>query len=139
MQASDQANERLHQQASAQYLQGKFEEALATWKHILASDPEDERAGEGVRLCELLTADGAAATQAATPAIEPPSADPVPANEPASAAVQEEPLEFEIPNLEIDLPELETPDPERQSEGIDFGEVPETLQIDGNEFEAEQF
>jgi len=55
MRASDQSIESLHKQASAQYLQGNFEDALATWKQILQADPEDERAAEGVRLCELLT------------------------------------------------------------------------------------
>ena len=43
MQETDQSNERFHQLASAQYLQGKFEDALATWKQILTNNPEDDR------------------------------------------------------------------------------------------------
>ena len=39
MQETDQSNERFHQMASAQYLQGKFEEALATWQQILTNNP----------------------------------------------------------------------------------------------------
>jgi len=113
MQASDQSTERLHQQASAEYLQGKFDAALATWRQILAGDAEDERATEGVRLCELLTED--AATEAGAVV-----------NEKA-----EDPIEFEVPIVEIDLPPKPTVDPLRQAEGIDLGNAPEALELDG--------
>ena len=118
MQASDQSNERLHQQASAHYLQGKFDAALATWKQILAGNPEDERASEGVRLCKLLTEDGA--TEAG-----------------AAANAAEEAIEFEVPNLEIDLPETPMADPVRQTEGIDLGVEPEALELDGETRESD--
>ncbi|NIM02136.1 MAG: tetratricopeptide repeat protein [Acidobacteria bacterium] len=161
METTDQSNESLHQQASAQYLQGKFEEALATWRQILANDPADERASEGIRLCELLTADGSGQAGAATPSTEPappepqqtapepdaatlaaPAVEPesAPAGAPAAPAAAAEPsaaaeplddLEFELPNLDLDLPPAEIPDPNRQAEGIDFGDAPESLQVDG--------
>jgi len=47
--------EDLHQRAAGQYLQGEFSEALDLWKELLRVDPLDERALEGVRLCELLS------------------------------------------------------------------------------------
>jgi len=99
MPVSDQSNQRLHQQASAQYLQGKFDEALATWRQILTDDPEDERASEGVRLCELLTEDGEPAAAAAT-SDEPPSEVAE-----INIAAPEDLIEFEVPDLEIDLPQ----------------------------------
>ena len=138
MQAADQSNERLHQQASAQYLQGNFEEALATWKQILANDPGDERASEGVRLCQLLTEDADAA--AAAPANEPPAADAAPATTSDAPPIDvgetdvpaaEDAIEFKVPDLQIDLPQTQTPDPVRQSEGIDLGAEPEILELDG--------
>jgi len=106
MPVSDQSNQRLHQQASAQYLQGKFDEALATWRQILTDDPEDERATEGVRLCELLTEDGEPAATAAT-SDEPPSEVAE-----INIAAPEDPIEFEVPDLEIDLPEKPSVDAE---------------------------
>ncbi len=106
MPVSDQSNERLHQQASAQYLQGKFDEALATWRQILTDDPEDERASEGVRLCELLTEDGEPAATAAT-SDEPPSEVAE-----INIAAPEDLIEFEVPDLEIDLPEKPSVDAE---------------------------
>lgn len=99
MPVSDQSNQRLHQQASAQYLQGKFDEALATWRQILTDDPEDERATEGVRLCERLTEDGEPAATAAT-SDEPPSEVAE-----INIAAPEDLIEFEVPDLEIDLPQ----------------------------------
>jgi tetratricopeptide (TPR) repeat protein len=140
MQETDQSNERLHQLASAQYLQGKFEEALTTWTEILKKNSVDERAKEGVRLCELLTEDSAAAAAAA--ANESVSTDAAPRDllageaEGANVAAPDESIEFELPNLELDLPETEKPDPSRQSDGIDLGVVPETLQVDGEIPEA---
>ena len=130
MQTSEQTAEKLHQQASANYLQGKFAEALAVWRQILQADPEDERAKEGLRLCELLTTDGA---------IE---AEPV---EAVPEAAVEAPIEFEVPDLELDLPSLDAvdpaqtvesemldaPDPDRQADGIELDEEPETLEIAG--------
>ena len=47
--------ESLHQQASAHYLQGEFDAALGVWRQMLTIDPENDRAQEGVRLCEMLS------------------------------------------------------------------------------------
>lgn len=41
----------LHQRASAHYLQGNAEDALAAWEQLLKLAPQDERAIEGIRLC----------------------------------------------------------------------------------------
>ena len=46
--------ESLHQKASAHYLCGDLASALETWRQLLELHPEDERAIEGVRLCEQL-------------------------------------------------------------------------------------
>lgn len=88
MQASKQDTERLHQQASAYYLQGQFNAALNVWRQILVAHPGDERAREGLRLCELLTEEGATES------------------EPHVAAFADGGGEFEVPELEIDLPDL---------------------------------
>jgi tetratricopeptide (TPR) repeat protein len=52
MSANHDQRERLHEEASALYLQGDYGEALATWRKLLDADPADTRAAEGVRLCE---------------------------------------------------------------------------------------
>ena len=57
MQATDETISQLHQNASTHYLQGRFPEAVDAWRQILTANPQDERALEGVRLCELLTED----------------------------------------------------------------------------------
>lgn len=46
--------ERLHEQASGYYLQGDLDSALNVWSGLLEADPDDERAAEGIRLCEQL-------------------------------------------------------------------------------------
>ena len=65
MSANQEQRERLHEQASAFYLQGDYDEALATWRRLLEADPADPRAAEGVRLCESLD-DGPPAPPART-------------------------------------------------------------------------
>jgi tetratricopeptide (TPR) repeat protein len=52
MSANQEQREHLHEEASALYLQGDYVEALARWRTLLETDPSDERAAEGVRLCE---------------------------------------------------------------------------------------
>ena len=47
--------EKLHEKASNAYLQGDVEGALAAWQELLEADPTDERAREGVELCERMT------------------------------------------------------------------------------------
>lgn len=55
MSMPDQAQiDGLHQRAAESYLQGQFYEALGSWRALLALDPQDERAIEGIRLCELI-------------------------------------------------------------------------------------
>jgi len=54
MEQQDKRVENLHQQASTLYLQGEYVAALGAWRQLLKLDPKDERAREGVRLCELL-------------------------------------------------------------------------------------
>ncbi|MCP3978559.1 MAG: hypothetical protein GY716_04385 [bacterium] len=59
------ANEKiiteLHQRASGLYYQGQVQSALEAWQQILLLDPADERALEGVRLCEAYEPDCAPA------------------------------------------------------------------------------
>jgi tetratricopeptide (TPR) repeat protein len=50
-----QANlEELHRQASGHYLKGEFDAAMVAWRSVLEQQPDDERAREGIRLCEQL-------------------------------------------------------------------------------------
>jgi tetratricopeptide (TPR) repeat protein len=46
--------EDLHRQASGHYLKGEFVNAMAAWRQVLDLQPDDERAREGIRLCEQL-------------------------------------------------------------------------------------
>ena len=61
MSSNPEQRERLHEQASAHYLQGDYDEARATWRRLLETDPADQRAADGVRLCEMLDEGGATA------------------------------------------------------------------------------
>ena len=47
--------EKLHETASNAYLQGDVEGALSAWRTLAEADPTDERAREGVELCERMT------------------------------------------------------------------------------------
>jgi tetratricopeptide (TPR) repeat protein len=46
--------EDLHRQASGHYLKGDFPAAIEAWQAVLREQPDDERAREGIRLCEQL-------------------------------------------------------------------------------------
>jgi tetratricopeptide (TPR) repeat protein len=48
-------NESLHEKASEHYLQGEYETALELWRTLRNQAPEDERAAEGIRLCEMMS------------------------------------------------------------------------------------
>lgn len=137
----------LHQQASTKYLQGEFEQALEVWRRLLELDPQDERAQEGVRLCEMLAEDGdtTPAPSAASPVGETggpaPSTDggideleglldPNPAQAAAAGGAPPQPAEEDVAQdavIQFDFsdlpPEAELPDPNRQAEGIDVGDV----------------
>lgn len=145
MQQTESTTPDLHQEASEHYLQGRFAEALASWRQILATDPTDQRALEGVELCELLTEETAISADAASVEAAPsgavdlsPEVEAEPSPEPADAtgdvAEAIDAIDFEVPELEIDLPDVaaeasELPDPDRQSDGIDMGEEAETLSL----------
>jgi tetratricopeptide (TPR) repeat protein len=59
MASQDPKIDNLHQKASAHYLQGEFQAALKAWRELLKLEPEDDRALEGVKLCEMLAEDEA--------------------------------------------------------------------------------
>lgn len=46
--------EDLHRRASSHYLKGEFVAAIEAWRQVLDLKPDDERAREGIRLCEQL-------------------------------------------------------------------------------------
>ncbi len=46
--------ETLHRRASGHYLKGDLAEAMAAWREVLDFQPDDERARDGIRLCERL-------------------------------------------------------------------------------------
>ncbi len=149
MESQDSQIDSLHQKASAHYLQGEFHQALEAWREMLALDPQDERAIEGVKLCELLAGDG---SSAATPAAEPQEAPAAPVAAPAGGSIEgfdddldeldaildgkaadsapEGPAQnfaFEFSNPEdhaVDRPPKPAAEgPERQVEGIDFEDI----------------
>jgi tetratricopeptide (TPR) repeat protein len=145
MESQDPKIDNLQQKASAQYLQGEFQAALATWRELLKLDPEDDRALEGVKLCEMLAEDGGAgADPAAGISIEGfdddlEELDAILGGEPsagssrpqgASANEPEEMLNFEFSDQEEhagDMPAAPlAADPNRQMEGIDLGDSVET-------------
>lgn len=78
MQAQDHDIKALHQRASSHYLRGEFRQALEVWQGVIELDPEDERAKEGVRLCELLVQEGAEAQQEPAPAADSVAVQPAP-------------------------------------------------------------
>jgi len=59
-------------QASERYNEGLYEEAIAQWREVLAQDPSNQKAREGIRMASLLTADWA----------ETPGVAPEPENDP---------------------------------------------------------
>jgi len=101
MKQQDKRLENLHQQASTLYLQGEYTAALETWRQLLKIDPKDERAREGVRLCELLV-------QEEGGTLPPESAAPPPPPSPAAQAGQEPGVGFGIgEDLDEELDELD--------------------------------
>jgi tetratricopeptide (TPR) repeat protein len=87
--------EELHRQASGHYLKGDFPAAIEAWQAVIQQQPDDERAREGIRLCEQLA--GGFDPETTPPPVQevPPPAPPVdevtapppPAPEPAQQAV----------------------------------------------------
>lgn len=128
--------EALHGQASEAYLAGDYVEALRVWERLLAEQPDDERAQEGIRLCRMMAAGST------EPAFEP--EEPEEAEEPAKPAEPAEPaesasaparseltLDFDLDSIPRTRPaEIESEvdrglsalDATRQSEGIDLGD-----------------
>ena len=98
--------EALHAKASQHYLSGEFAEALAAWEALLRLDPADERALEGTRLSRMMVPELESAP--AAPVFEIDHETDLQAAAPASAG----PARTAV-----------LPDPIRQSEGIDFGDV----------------
>ena len=81
MQAEDSRIKSLHQEASSHYLRGEFGQALELWRSVIELNPEDERAKEGVRLCELLVDEEVAATGQRSPSPPPAEESSPPAEE----------------------------------------------------------
>ncbi len=102
-----QDNESLHQQASEQYLQGDYNAALELWRTLHLQAPEDERASEGIRLCEMMSET---------------SPDPVFEDEPG----------FDLGPILEEMPEAEPPGAETVQEEaveqvlLDLDDMPET-------------
>lgn len=105
--------ESLHQEASEHYLQGRFRAAIEAWRLVLALDPANEQALEGVRMSSLLSEGGEA--EAKPVAVAAPEVDPLDAEIDAGLRV----FEFDA----VEPPVGDLPDPSRQSDGIDFGDL----------------
>ena len=105
--------ETLHLEASEHYLNGRFDEAIRAWKQVLALDPANEQALEGVRMSSLLGEGEAAGT-----AFGAPDAD-LDADIDAGLKV----FEFDAKSEDVTGPVGDLPDPNRQAEGIDFGDI----------------
>jgi len=134
--------EDLHQQASEHYLNGRFDDALQAWRQLLELNPGDDRASEGMRLCRLMTEGEVVSEDLSAPAEFPPAETPP---EPPA------PTEGDMPDLDLDLSVLDSlsapdtptpagevsssapsgndpgtavvPDPARQDEGLDLGDL----------------
>jgi tetratricopeptide (TPR) repeat protein len=121
MRKQDPRIEELHQQASTHYLQGEFGQALRAWRELLALSPDDERALEGVRLCEMLAEEtGQASADAQAPTFEIP--DPVEADR---SAPPEQPGQQAAPASappQANLPQSPPPPPQGNptDQGFDF-------------------
>ena len=82
--------ETLHQQASEQYLQGEFLQALKLWRELLRLSPRDDRAREGARLCEMLAKDAGVDIPRMEPAPRPPAPEPAAPEAPEAAVAPDE-------------------------------------------------
>lgn len=116
--------DQLHQQAAAQYLQGEFDAAMESWRRLLSLDPEDERAREGLRLCEMLAEEGDGVLSPGSD-IQTPGAEQVDL-EPETAVDSAPAWDLGA----VDGPPTSAPDPARQGQGIDPGADPEPLSLD---------
>ncbi len=140
--------EDLHQQASEHYLNGRFDEALQAWRQLFELNPGDDRASEGIRLCSLMTEGDVVSEELSTPTEVPPAETPP--DPPA-------PAQGDVPDLDLDLSVLDSlsasdapapasdvssaaasgsgpgetvvPDPSRQNEGLDLGDLSATEAI----------
>src|SRR5687767_456001 len=95
--------EALHEKASQHYLSGEFAEALAAWEAVLRLDPADERALEGTRLSRMMV--------------------PEPGSPPEFQIDHEATGQTVASAAPAARAAAVLPDPSRQSEGIDFGDV----------------
>ncbi len=88
--------EQLNETASEHFKRGEFQEAVHVWRTLLAIDPSDPKALEGIRMVELLETDSDGVPDA-------------PPSEPAAASV--EAPDFEIQEELLDLASLPKPQP----------------------------
>jgi tetratricopeptide (TPR) repeat protein len=110
--------ESLHQEASEHYLNGRFAEAIRAWNQVLSLDPANEQALEGVRMSSLLGEGEDAAGQ-------PPSPEPS-LDDDIDAGLRVFEFDAKAPDAPApagDAPVGDLPDPNRQSDGIDFGDL----------------
>ncbi len=151
--------DELHARASEHYLAGQFAEALREWEQLLELDPADRRAEEGVRLCRLMAdaerdpAELRKEPDAPDRVDEPPDLDldldlskigeqdVGAAGGPFREAAPEEGIGDLLDERLSALGEAsadtgggsatppELPDPERQAEGIDMGDLSATESI----------
>jgi tetratricopeptide (TPR) repeat protein len=152
--------DQLHQQAAAQYLQGEFNAAMDSWRELLSLDPEDERAREGLRLCEMLAQESGdalspqdASTGATAPVAPAPAASAdaelaqmadsqelaAPQNPGMMAVDANEAPAWDLSSIEEELDTLTAPgmpDPDRQTDGVDLGDPTDVqslnLDLDGS-------
>ena len=85
--------EDLHRQASGHYLKGDFPAAIEAWQAVLQQQPDDERAREGIRLCEQLAG-------GFDPETTPPPAHEVSSAAPAEPSPAEEGLSLDLAQIE---------------------------------------
>jgi tetratricopeptide (TPR) repeat protein len=155
---------RLHEQASENYLNGDYAGALQAWRDVLALDPANEAALDGVRMAAQFVERDETPVAAASPEIEreldqglnilnglgaaarPPAPRSSSAAAPAAAPSRDPSATMILDRSEIEAAigrkpappaeaSAETPaavvvsDTERQSEGIDFGDLAEVPPI----------
>jgi tetratricopeptide (TPR) repeat protein len=123
--------EALHQKASGHYLQGDVDSALAAWRELLCVDPADERALEGVRLCEQLV--GSEVTSVATAGRSPFAVDAQPARNALADALDDLDLKLEFQDGASSPPASPAEDAE-----LETGELLDLSQLNDEFGDAEE-
>ena len=126
---------QLHEQASERYLNGDYEGALQAWRDVLTMDPANEQAMDGVRMASQFAAPREDMSGAASPDVEreldqglkifDSLGAPAPADTSATMVLRRDDVDAMIDRKPAPAATTAAagPDPTRQTDGIDFGDL----------------